>query len=74
MFDEDQQKKDLEDDISDNKKTFDIFKQMADSISEMLTWEPDIPENHHDGKLPMLDLKLYMEDNSPFLRHSFYKK
>ena len=47
---------------------------MADSVCEMLNWEPDIPENHSDGRLPMLDLKLYTCETGPFLRHSFYKK
>ena len=71
-----QYKDDVEDDITDEQRTFQIFKEMADSVTRMLTWEYDIPEFHPDRMLPMLDLKMYVNKDTrgPTLMHSFYKK
>ena len=71
-----QYKDDMEDDNTDEQRTFQIFKEMADSVTRMLTWEYDIPEFHPDRMLPMLDLKMYVNKDTrgPTLMHSFYKK
>ena len=49
---------------------------MANSITKMLKWEVDIRENHGDNKLPVLDLKISIdnEDKRNIIKHSFYKK
>ena len=51
-------------------------RKIADSISNMLKFEEDVGENHEDGKLPILDLKVWKtkEQNTIQIKHSFYKK
>ena len=50
---------------------------MANSISPMLEFEEDVPSNHPDGRLPILDLKVWVMQNEGGclqMRHEFYKK
>ena len=51
-------------------------RKVADSISQMLKFEEDIGEEHEDGKLPILDMKVWttIEKNTKQIKHSFYKK
>ena len=50
--------------------------EMANSVTEMLKWEMDVPDYHQDGKLTVLDLKLYIDsdDQNCPIKHIFYKK
>ena len=42
----------------------------------MLKLEEDLGERHNDGKLPILDLKVWLEKNEDGVKvkHEFYKK
>ena len=58
-----------------------LLKNIADEIVPMLKFEEDVCSKYDDGKLPILDLKVWMEvienENSSkrvMIRHEFYKK
>ena len=57
-------------------KTFQILKEIADSIDSDIQFEKDTPSMHPDNKLPCLDLKIWLVVDSPVpvVRHEFYKK
>ena len=50
---------------------------MANSISTSLTFKGDIPENHEDGTLPMLDFCTWSETDNKgktIIQQKFYEK
>ena len=50
-----------------------VLKTVADSIVPgMIVMEIDIPTNHENQRLPILDLEVWVENN--IILHSFYKK
>ena len=50
--------------IDKDKRTLDIIQKLGETIHESIKLEYDIPSAHTDGKLPMLDLKIWIEKNS----------
>ena len=48
------------------------LKAIADSILPGIKMEVDLPSNYDDGKLPILDMKVYMRDN--FVVYEHYSK
>ena len=54
----------------------DILREIADSIEQNIQFTTDIPNNHTDAKMPVLDLKVWMDvrDTYPQILHTFYKK
>ena len=59
--------------ISAEKHTADIFRAIADDICSMIKFTVDLPENHPDKWLPVLDLKVRLE-NTGKIQHQFYEK
>ena len=50
-----------------------IFCKLADKVCDMISFTFDTPTMHEDQKLPVLDLKIFLnEDNK--IRHEFYEK
>ena len=45
-----------------DKRTMDLIKQIGDSIHMSIVLGGDVPSNHTDGKVPILDLKVWIED------------
>ena len=60
-------------DTEDDSRTFSILKDIADSIDKDIQWELDTPSNHDDRKLPCLDLKVWMNEQTN-IQFEFYKK
>ena len=48
---------------SDDQRTMEINKQAANDIDDMITMTVDVPSQHPDKKLPVLDLKVWLEEN-----------
>ena len=48
--------------IQKDKMTMSLIKQIGDSIHQSIVLEGDVPSNHADGKVPILDLKVWIED------------
>ena len=47
--------------ISDDERTMMLTKQIGNDIHPSIQFEVDYPSKHQDGKLPILDLKMWME-------------
>ena len=58
---------------NDDDRTFKLLKAIADSIDKDIQWEADVSSNHSDGKLPCLDLKLWVVGGKS-VKFEFYKK
>ena len=46
---------------SDDERTMMLIKQIGNDIHPSTQLEVDYPSKHHDGKLPILDLKVWIE-------------
>ena len=70
--------------ILDDQRTFTLIKSIGESIHESIKLETDVPSNHGDKKLPLLDLKVYIvhdqfENNGNIITttkilHEYYMK
>jgi hypothetical protein len=58
--------------IEPDKRTFNVVQNVANSIWPEIQWTVDVPSNHHDGMMPMLDLKVGMHDGEVI--YEFYAK
>ena len=47
--------------IENDKRTFKLIKKIGDEIHKSIKLETDVPSNYEDGKLPILDLKVWLE-------------
>ena len=58
------------------KETANRVKEIGDSIDESIEVETDCPSNHADNKLPILDLKVWLQkkDEKRIVIHEFYQK
>ena len=65
-----------EDDRLPDRRTAEVVKCMADSVSSMLTWTADYPSANDSGKLPILDIETWCEETQNGTRtcYSFYSK
>ena len=52
--------------------TMEVVRDIANDIDDMIKFTIDVPTNHSDGKMPVLDLKVWLEDNK--IRYTFYEK
>ena len=52
----------LNSDLPDDKNTFDIIKKVGDEIHESIKLTTDVPSNHDDNKVPILDLKCWIAE------------
>ena len=51
-----------------------IIKDIANSVHPMIQMEEDYPSNHTDGKMPILDLECWMDDEEEIVRFQHYEK
>ena len=58
--------------MSDSERTARCIADIANSIDKGIQVTLDLPEMNSDGRLPVLDLKIWIQDNQ--VVHSFYKK
>ena len=56
----------------DDIRTFRIMCEIGNTIGPVIQLEFDAPSMHHEGKLPILDIKVWIEEGK--IRHSFYRK
>ena len=50
-----------------------IVNEIANSIEDMIQLTTDFPSKYEDGKVPMLDLKVWMNKNNNIF-YNFYEK
>ena len=61
------------DEQADDIRTMSILKQVGDSIHASIQLETDCPSNNADGKVPILDLKLWVNGDG-LIMHEHYMK
>ena len=47
--------------VAPDERTMELIKETGDDIHPSIKLEVDYPSNHQDGKLPILDLKVWVE-------------
>ena len=59
-----------------DERTASVFRDIANSISSMITWTVDFPSAHSDGKMPVLDLAIWCmeEESGTKTKYQFYMK
>ena len=64
------------DDRQPDRRTAEVVKCIADSISPMLVWTVDYPTANRSGRLPILDLETWCEETEEgtITCYSFYMK
>ena len=58
--------------LPDDIRTFQELLAIGNTLDVNIQLELDVPSHHQDNKLPILDLKVWVEGNR--LRHQFYRK
>ena len=72
-----QKAEDADRDLQADQRTFKLLRQIADSIDSDIQFEEDTPSKHESGRLPCLDLQLWIEKDSEGVdqvQWEFYKK
>ena len=72
IFNQSATQSDGEEDIPPDQYTFKILSQIADTLDPAIKTVFDVPSLHNNGKLPILDLNIWVEGGQ--IRHQFYKK
>ena len=62
-----------EDELEEDARVFEILKSVGDSIHESIQLEVDYPSKHTDRKVPILDVKVFVEGNNRVM-YEFYAK
>ena len=60
-----------------DQRTFALLKEIADDIDPDIQFELDVPSLHPNGRLPCLDLQLWVdvdEEGVPSVKFEFFKK
>lgn len=58
--------------IPADKRTAKLISSVANTISPMIQMEEECPSNHPDGRMPILDLEVWVEKRK--IHHQFFKK
>ena len=71
----DDKKKELDKEKTDTKVTMEVVQNIANSINPMVKLTVDTPCNYKDGKLPVLDVKVDVnEEEDNRIDFEFYEK
>ena len=67
---------DSDEDIEDDKRAMLLFQKVGNSIHKSIQVEIEVPSHHADKKMPILDLKVWIErrDEIYLVLHEFYMK
>ena len=60
--------------IPADKRTLELIKQIANSLEETIQVTTDVPTNHDDHKVPMLDIKVWFNENEKEVQYNFFQK
>ena len=63
--------------IPGDRKTMKVVRDIGNSIHPSIQLEVDYPSNYEDGKIPLLDLKVWIQegnDGSSKIINEFYAK
>ena len=63
--------------VPGDKRTFEVVREVGDSLEEMIRLTADVPSNYPGGRVPILDMEVWVErDESGMskIRWGFYEK
>ena len=63
----------LDNEKEKDARTMEVFKDIANTVDEDIEVEADFPSNHVDKFMPILDMKMAMDENNK-VKYKFYKK
>ena len=68
--------KEVEDEnVPADKRTMSVVQSVANDICHMITMTVDVPSEYEDSKVPMLDLKVWLEEeDKQCIYYMFYEK
>ena len=58
----------------DEQMTSEKYRAVANQCCDNLVWEDDIPSAHPEGKLPILDMKCWLNEDGVLLGCSLFIK
>ena len=53
--------------------TMEVVRKVADDVSDMLKFTTDVPSNHNDKRMPVLDMKVRLDEENE-IEYIFYEK
>ena len=59
--------------VPDDLRTMRVIQNIANTIDETINVTFDVPSNYDDGRVPILDVKVRVDENNR-IEHIFYKK
>ena len=71
VFNEEKAKAD--ENVREDERTMKVVQQVANSIDGMIVMTIDVPSSHEDNKVPMLDIKAWMNESNE-VYYEFYEK
>ena len=54
-------------------RTMEVIKKVANGVHDMIKFTVDAPSNHGDKKMPVLDVKVWMVDETQSINYIFYE-
>ena len=60
-------------DIPDDVRTMDELRKIANTVFKCMQFTTDCPSIHEEGKVPVLDLQMYVDDDD-IVKFQFYEK
>ena len=70
-YDPEKEKRDEK--LPKDRVTMEIIKSIANSISDMIEFTVDVPSNYEEDKMPILDMKVWLNDEDE-VEYMFYEK
>ena len=55
-------------------RTMNLIKKIANEVHPMIKFTVDAPSNHDDNKMPVLDLKVWLDNANQSINYIFYEK
>ena len=76
LWTEERFNQDQEQGLSDTERTLELIREVGDNLVPGLKLTKDLPEYHENGKCPVLDIQVWLEEKEGFMkiRHSFFQK
>ena len=60
--------------VSADIRTMNVIRKVADEVHDMIKFTVDAPSNHEDKKMPVLDLKVWLDNDNQSINYIFYEK
>ena len=61
-------------DVPADIRTMKVIKKVTNGVHDMIKFTVDAPSNHGDKKMPVLDVKVWMDDETQSINYIFYEK